>query len=47
VPFKKESPSVIICNTIKGKGIPFMEDKLESHYIQLTKEDYEKALKAL
>ncbi len=41
VPFKKGKPSVIIANTIKGKGIASMEDKLESHYIHLTKEDYD------
>lgn len=41
VPFEKGKPNVIIANTVKGKGVPFIEDKLESHYIHLTKEDYE------
>lgn len=27
-----ERPSVIICHTIKGKGVSFMEDKIEWHY---------------
>ena len=29
--FKKERPSVIICKTIKGKGISFMEDSIDFH----------------
>ena len=31
-PFKKEEPTMIIAHTIKGKGIPTMENKLEWHY---------------
>lgn len=34
------SPTVFIVDTIKGKGLPFMEDTLESHYIKLTKSQY-------
>lgn len=44
---EKEKPSVVICHTIKCKGIPFLEDKLESHYHHLTKEDFENSLKEL
>jgi transketolase len=44
VPFEKGKPSVVICHTIKGKGLSFVEDKLESHYVKLTEEDYKKAL---
>ena len=40
-----EKPLIIIAHTIKGKGVSFYEDKLESHYHSLTKEQYEKALK--
>lgn len=47
IPFEKEKPSVIIAHTIKGKGVSFMEDTLESHYMHLTKEDYEKAIKEI
>ena len=32
VPFESGKPSVIIANTIKGKGVSFMEDRLEWHY---------------
>lgn len=31
-PFTKDRPSVLIARTIKGKGISFMENKLEWHY---------------
>lgn len=32
IPFKSEKPTMIIAHTIKGKGIPTMENKLEWHY---------------
>jgi len=43
---KKEGskPSVIIANTIKGKGVKSMENKLSSHYETLTKERYDQTL---
>lgn len=47
IPFKKNKPSIIITHTIKGKGISFMEDKLEWHYKSPTKEEYNLALKEL
>ena len=45
VPAAVGKPSVIIAHTIKGKGVSFMEDKLEWHYRNLTKEEYELAIK--
>ncbi len=47
MPFKKDSPNIIIAHTIKGKGVSFMEDKLEWHYKSPTKEQYDLALKEL
>ena len=47
VPFEKEKPSVVICHTIKGKGVDFLENKLESHYHHLTKEEFEKICEKL
>jgi transketolase len=38
VPFQKEKPSLIFAHTIKGKGVSFMEDKLEWHYKSPNKE---------
>ena len=43
--FEKETPKVIILNTIKGKGIDFIEDDFEWHYRNLNKELLKKALK--
>ena len=37
---KKNKPNLIIANTIKGKGISFMENNFESHYQVLNKKDY-------
>jgi len=31
IPFRKGAPSLVIANTVKGKGISFMEDKPEWH----------------
>ena len=44
---KKNKPNLIIANTIKGKGVPFMENKFESHYQVLSKKDYNQILKHL
>ncbi|MFH1471044.1 MAG: transketolase [Candidatus Micrarchaeota archaeon] len=32
IPFDKGKPSVVIAHTVKGKGVSFMENKLEWHY---------------
>ena len=40
-------PKVIIANTIKGKGVSFMEDRLEWHYKSPTVEQYNLALKEI
>jgi transketolase len=37
-------PTVIIANTIKGKGVSFMEDKLEWHYKSPSVEQLDQAL---
>lgn len=42
-----EKPTVIIAHTIKGKGISFMENKLEWHYKSPDKEQYDIAVKEL
>lgn len=43
----KDRPVVIIAHTIKGKGVSFMEDKLEYHYKNVSVEEYALALKEL
>ena len=42
--FKTYKPKMIICDTIKGKGVGFMEDKLIWHYYIVTDEIKMKAL---
>ena len=38
-------PNVLIANTVKGKGVGFMENKFESHYEVLDKNKYKEAIK--
>jgi transketolase len=40
-------PKIVICDTIKGKDISFLENKVEGHYLNLTKELYEQAIKEI
>ena len=41
------APTVVIANTIKGKGISFMEKNVKWHHAVPQKEEFEKALKEL
>lgn len=43
----KNKPTCIIAKTIKGKGVSFMEDKVEWHGKAPNKEQYEQAIKEL
>jgi transketolase len=43
-PADSEKPTVIICRTIKGKGVSFMERNIGWHAGSLSKADMEKAL---
>jgi len=47
VPFVPEKPTVIIAHTVKGKGISFMEDRLEWHYLCPDEKQLEAALNEL
>lgn len=47
VPLEENKPSVLIAHTIKGKGVPSMEDKLESHYKLPSREEVEKVIRSL
>ena len=40
-------PTVLIAHTIKGKGVSFMENKLEWHYKSPNEDQYQSALKEL
>lgn len=47
VPLVGNKPTCIIANTVKGKGVRFMENQVHSHYWHVTDEDLAKALKEL
>jgi len=44
---RNENPRMIIAKTVKGRGVTFMENKLEWHYYIVTTELCEKALEEL
>lgn len=44
---EKEKPTVIIANTIKGKGVSFMENSLAWHYKSPDDGQYEQAIKEI
>ena len=41
---KNGIPKLLIANTIKGKGVSYMENKLEWHYLPMKLENYEMAI---
>ena len=43
----KGQPTIIIAETVKGKGVPFMENKAEWHGKAPSEEEYNRAMKAL
>lgn len=47
IPPHVEKPRVIIADTIKGKGVSFMENQTSWHGVAPSEEDYQKALKEL
>ena len=44
---KHDKPKMIISHTVKGKGISFMENKLEWHYKSPNNEQFDNALKEI
>ena len=42
--FKNGIPKLLIANTVKGKGVSYMENKLEWHYLPMKLENYEIAM---
>jgi transketolase len=42
-----EKPTVIIANTVKGKGVSYMENNLAWHYKSPNEEQYETAIKEI
>lgn len=46
-PFIKNKPILVIAHTIKGKGVSFMEDRLEWHYKSLKEDEFKSAIQEL
>ena len=44
---KNGNPKLIIANTIKGKGVTYMENKLEWHYLPMNEAQYNEALQCI
>jgi transketolase len=44
VPFEKGKPSFIIANTVKGKGVSYMENELKWHHGVPTAQQFEQAM---
>lgn len=40
-------PVVVVLRTVKGKGVSFMEDRLEWHYLPLDSEQYKRAMREI
>ena len=47
MPHEQGKPKAIVGNTIKGKGISFMENNNEWHHNRLTQDRYDEAMKEL
>ena len=47
LPMETAKPNIVIAHTVRGKGVSFMEDKIEWYYKFPTQEQYEKAIKEI
>ena len=47
IPFKNNQPNLIIANTIKGKGVSFIENQVVWHHKLPTEEEYNNAIEEL
>jgi transketolase len=41
---KNGKPKLVLANTVKGKGVPYMEDKMEWHYLPMNDTLYTEAI---
>jgi transketolase len=44
---KKGKPKVVICRTVRGKGVSFMENSNKYHACTLSEDEYKKAMEEL
>lgn len=42
-----DCPGDVIFRTVKGNGVSFLENRIDSHYLPMSKEQYEQALKEI
>ncbi len=42
-----DKPVVMICHTVKGKGVSFMENDIEWHCCKISQEEHDKAIAEL
>lgn len=42
--YSSDRPRVVIANTVKGRGISFMQNRMEWHYLPMSREQYDQAL---
>ena len=47
IPLKIGKPSVVIAKTVKGKGVPFIENLPRSHNLKFSEEERDRALLGL
>ena len=40
-------PRVIICDTLMGKGVAFLESREKNHFIRVDEDEWDKAIAAL
>ncbi|GAA1739693.1 transketolase [Luedemannella helvata] len=46
-PSERGRPTLVLANTVKGKGLPFIEGDVRSHYAKLKERQYHKAMAVL
>lgn len=42
-----DQPRVIICDTLMGKGVPFLEEREKNHFIRVDADEWQKAIEIL
>ena len=45
IDFKNAKPKCIIAKTTKGNGVSYMENKMEWHYLPMSDEQFQQAIK--
>ena len=43
----RRGPRIVVLETVKGKGVSFMEDRMEWHYLPMNRAQYEQATREI